>query len=373
MLASKRIPSIFPTTPSTNITNLLYGWGYNAFGQLGDNSTIDKKIPTILDSSSNWYQVYAGQASTIGIKNDGSLWGWGDNYYYELSFPRSQAMFVTPTRIGNLNDWEYVAAGAVDTLAIKKDGTLWAWGCNYNGILGNGTTDTNRSPTQIGTDNTWKNISTSDSSVCAIKNDGTLWAWGWNYSGKLGLNHANDVYFPTQNGTSNQWYSVNHGFQHTSAIKTDGTLWMWGDNGRGQLGNNSTIGKSSPIQTIIGGNDWKLVSCGHAHTAAIKTDGTLWSWGYNYYGQLGLNDITQRLSPIQVGSDTNWKDVHCGAMTTYATKTDNTTWVCGKNNVGEFGLNDTINRSVMTNIPSAIAWKSLSVGKGWQAHVMAIV
>jgi alpha-tubulin suppressor-like RCC1 family protein len=157
----------------------------------------------------------------------------------------------------------------------------------------------------------WKLVSCGWDHTTTIKTDGTLWIWGRNQFGQLGDNTVANKSSPVQTISSGtNWKLVSGGRYHTGAIKTDGTLWLWGRNSYGELGNSTLTPKSSPIQTISGGTNWKKISAGHNHTAAIKTDGTLWMWGHNNYGGLGTNDIVQRSSPVQtVAGGTNWKEV----------------------------------------------------------------
>ena len=146
------------------------------------------------------------------------------------------------------------------------------------------------------------------------------------------------------------WTEVSCGLSlsnsHTAAIKSDGTLWTWGKNDKGQLGNGLTTDSSTPITTFAGGTNWKQVSCGNAHTAAVKTDGTLWLWGNNYGGSLGTNDITDRSTPVTTfAGGNNWKQVSVGYYHPAAIKTDGTLWTWGNNNSGRLGDNSTTNRS----------------------------
>jgi alpha-tubulin suppressor-like RCC1 family protein len=160
----------------------------------------------------------------------------------------------------------------------------------------------------------WKQVACTIYNTAAIKTDGTLWTWGYNVYGILGTNDITTRSSPIQTvaGGTN-WKQVACGVNHIGAIKTDGTLWMWGRNINGQLGTNDVTQRSSPIQTVSGGTNWKQVSCGAFHTRAIKTDGTLWMWGYNTNGELGTNDITDRSSPIQtVAGGANWKQFGFG-------------------------------------------------------------
>ena len=160
----------------------------------------------------------------------------------------------------------------------------------------------------------WKQVSCGGYHTVAIKTDGTLWLWGDNSNGQLGDSTIADRSSPVQTiagGTS--WKQVSCGARHSAAIKTDGTLWTWGDNGAGQLGDNTITNRSSPVQTIAAGTNWKQVSCSYSNMAAIKTDGTLWTWGNNGGGQLGDNSTTRKSSPVQtIAGGTNWKQASCG-------------------------------------------------------------
>ena len=189
---------------------------------------------------------------------------------------------------------------------------LWTWGNNQYGGRGTNETGTNRiTPvTTLAGGSNWKQVEQGgtgssgvgngfDSPSACIKNDGTLWTWGSNWGGVLGTNNTTNRNTPVTTfiGGTN-WKQVSIGWQSMSAIKTDGTLWIWGYGTSGQLGNNTVTNKSTPVTTFIGGTNWKQVSCGYYHTAAIKTDGTLWTWGLNTAGQLGTNNTTARSTPV---------------------------------------------------------------------------
>ena len=168
---------------------------------------------------------------------------------------------------------------------------LFGWGNNGYGNLGDNTRTTRSSPVQtIAFGANWKQVSTGGNSnshfTAAIKTDGTLWTWGRNDWGGLGDNSVSQRSSPVQTvafGTN--WRQVSLGLHYAACVKTDGTLWTWGRNSYGQLGDNTRTNRSSPVQTVAFGANWKQVSCGESYTAAIKTDGTLWLWGYNYYGR----------------------------------------------------------------------------------------
>jgi alpha-tubulin suppressor-like RCC1 family protein len=336
--------------------------GYNINGQLGDNTTTNRSSPVqTIAWGTNWKQASSGASHTAAIKTDGTLWNWGvnfgnlgDNTITSRSSPVQTITFGT--------NWKQVDAGSNYTAAIKTDGTLWTWGDNTYGQLGDNSTSRKSSPVQtVAFGNNWKQVACGYHTA-AIKTDGTLWTWGYNNNGQLGDNTITNKSSPVQTvafGTN--WKQVSAGRYHTAAIKTDGTLWTWGDNIRGQLGDNTTTDKSSPVQTVAFGTNWKQVSCGY-HTAAIKTNGTLWTWGDNGNGQLGDNTRTIKSSPVQtITFGTNWKQVSAGYVNTAAIKTDGTLWTWGNNSRGQLGDNTVDSKSSpVQTIAFGTNWKQVS-------------
>ena len=282
----------------------------------------------------------AGGAHTVAIKSDGTLWAWGSNGGGQLGDGTTIAR-LTPTPIGTGTTWRTVVAGAGHTLALKSDGTLWAWGSNGFGQLGDGTPTSRSTPTPIAPGQTWLAIATGREHTIAIRSDRTLWVWGSNLYGRLGDGTTIDKLAPTQIGLSGTWIAVAAGGWHSLALRSDGTLWVWGNNGNGQLGDGTINGRETPIQ-IETGSTWTSIAAGFAYTLAIKSDGTLWAWGHNGFGQLGDGTtdgpINQgRITPTPIGTNANWSAIAAGYNHTLAIKTDGTLWVWGSNVAGQLG------------------------------------
>jgi len=286
----------------------LFAWGNNAKGQLGLGNTTNYSSPKQVGALTAWSSIAGGQYFTTSIKTDGTLWSWGRNNYGQLGLGDGVSR-SSPVQVGALTAWSKITNGSSFTMALKTNGTLWSWGYNNAGQLGldDGGGYTNRSsPVQIGALTTWYQVATSNTHTIAIKTNGTLWSWGRNNEGQLGLGDVDNRSSPVQVGALTTWYQISAGGSgFTVAIKTDGTLWSWGKNGSGQLGLNDTANRSSPVQ--VGAlTIWYQVASAESHNIAVKTDGTLWSWGQNDAGKLGLGDTVYRSSPVQVGLLTTW-------------------------------------------------------------------
>ena len=356
----------------------LYAWGYNYGSNLGLNDTVNRSSPTQVGVGTTWSLVSIGWYNTAATKTDGTLWTWGWNSLGQLG-TNDHIYRSSPVQVGVGTTWSQVSTNYYATAAVKTDGTLWTWGWNSNGSLGNndGTSAGARSsPTQVGSGTTWSQVSAGSYNAIATKTDGTLWAWGYNYYGELGLGDqgvnsvSSNRSSPTQVGALTNWSKVSTLVSVTVAIKTDGTLWAWGYNANGELGQNDTVyNKNSPVQvgTLT---TWSQVSTAGHNTIATKTDGTLWIWGRNDYGELGQNDQISRSSPTQVGSGTTWNLVTINNYVTIATKTNGTLWTWGWNSRGQLGFNDLVNRSSPTQVGVATTWSRVS---GGQYSTMAIL
>lgn len=351
----------------------LWSWGANDYGGLGDNTTTIKSSPVqTVAGGTNWSQVSCGEFFSSGIKSDGTLWCWGDGIEGQMGDNGTTDRSSPVQTVATGTNWKQVSCGQFHVGAVKTDGTLWLWGYNVNGELGNNSSVGKSSPVQtVSTGTDWRLVSCGYLHTAAIKTDDSLWLWGDNVYGQLGNNsNGTDISSPIQtiSGGTN-WKTVSVGREFTSAIKTDGTLWSWGINTYGQLGDNSRTSRSSPVQTVAGGTNWKQVSCGHYHIAAIKTDGTLWLWGRNNFGLLGDNTSTDKSSPVQtVSGGTNWKQVSCGLNHTAGIKTDNSLWLWGRNQTGQLGDNTSTDKSSpVQTIIGGTNWRLVACGTQFSA------
>jgi alpha-tubulin suppressor-like RCC1 family protein len=326
----------------------LWCWGGNSNNQLLLPGTSNRLTPVAVGAGALWNQVACGQSHSCGTSNQAALSCWGNNGTGQLG--------AVPASAGEQVDvpggpWQSVATGLYQTCAIKQDGTLWCWGDNTNGTLGTGDTKPSSVPVQV-TGQGWSQVSTNYLHTCAVKTDGTLWCWGLNANLEAGTT-SNFPWSPAQiSGTT--WKQVTTGLYHTCAIKTDETLWCWGGNLSGQLGSDSipvlpTSQTSDPVQ--VTGTTWQSVSAGESHTCAIMLDGTLWCWGSNTSGQLGDNTLDSTSTPVAViTSGQTWAMVAAGVTHTCALATGGSLWCWGDNSAGQLGIGSNYPGKIPTRV-----------------------
>jgi alpha-tubulin suppressor-like RCC1 family protein len=352
----------------------LWTWGYGSAGRLGNASTtLTNSTPvTTFSGGSNWKQVSAGVVHAAAIKTDGTLWVWGNGTLGRLGINDVTIRSTPVTTFAGGNNWKQVSSAA-GTAAIKTDGTLWIWGLGSSGRLGtNDTTQRNTPVTTFAGGNNWKQVSCGYQHTAAIKTDGTLWIWGRGEFGRLGnaVTTGNISTPVTTFAGGTDWKQVAAGYRHTAAIKTDGTLWTWGNGNNGQLGNGLTTNVSTPVTTFAGGTNWKQVSSGDFDIAAIKTDGTLWTWGRGTDGQLGNATIINTSTPVTTfAGGSSWKQVSSGGSHTAAIKTDGTLWTWGLGNRGRLGNAVTTGNisTPVTTFAGGTNWKQVSLGFSYTA------
>jgi len=367
--ANAKAAGTWPVAPGP----ALFTWGKNTSGQLGLGNTTNRSSPNQVGALINWANIAGGGNFFLASKLDGTLWSWGGNAQGQLGLGNTTS-YSSPKQIGSLASWLTVACGYAHSLVIKTDGTLWAWGQGTDGRLGLGNVTYYSSPKQVGALTNWAVVSGGAYHSVAVKTDGTLWAWGFNSQGQLGLGDIASRSSPVQVGGLNTWSKVIGGSQHTVAVKTDGTLWTWGYNVLGQLGLGNNTKYSSPKQ--VGSlTNWLDIAAGvYYFSVAVKTDGTLWSWGYNNNGQLGLGNTSYYYDPKQVGALTTWSKIAAGGGSggyTKAITTSGRLWLWGKNPDGELGLGNTTYYSSPKQVGSLATWTKVSSGYSTLAIALA--
>jgi len=312
----------------------------------------------------------AAAASSGSGGPERQLWGIGsDGFSNGILLGRPGQNISSPVQLTTATNWKKLATGAGYTQiktgsAIKTDGTLWSWGTGTGGQRGDNATNYISSPVQVLGGGSWRTVSKGLDFTVALKMDGTLWGWGTQSSGELGLDGAFNAAFssPVQIGTSNTWTDVIASVDSVMALKGTGTLWTWGKNAVAQLGLNDTANRSSPTQVGTYAGWKKLFSdrIGNGGKAALKDDGTLWLWGGNAYGKLGLNEgvVVRRSSPTQLGTETNWKSVTLLNQNLLFVKTDGTLWATGSQLYGITGNSEGggVSRSSPNQIGANTNW-----------------
>jgi len=375
------MPNILPMMMSAagaaggaaNEPGTIWGWGRNSKGVLGQGDITDQSSPVQVGSLTDWLARDATERRKIKaslgtwiqtIKNDGTLWGWGQSENGSIGDGTTTDR-CSPVQIGSLTDWDNVGCGTNSTMAVKTDGTLWGWGDNGNGALGLGNTTAYSSPVQVGSLTTWSLIHNGAQSFYGIKTDGTLWSWGDNGNGQLGLGNTTNYSSPVQVGSLTTWAQVCGGGSWAAAVKTDGTLWSWGNNLDGQLGLGNTTNNSSPVQVGSLTNWYEVSMNSGGYTSswmcATKTDGTLWAWGDNTYGQLGQGNTTDYSSPVQVGSLTTWRNASAVHFSAMADTTAGTLFAWGSGTYG-LGNGNTTSVSSPVQVGSLTDYSGIAAG-----------
>ncbi|MHB0756119.1 T9SS type A sorting domain-containing protein [Polaribacter sp. M15] len=335
---------------SLAITNsgTLYSWGDDSNGEGYLGYIVRFAIvytPLQVGSDNNWKAVFAGRNSSFGIKTDGTLWAWGNNSNGNLGIGSREGAKEL-TQVGSDTDWKFLSTNEA-TLAIKTDGTLWGWGYNLSGQLGINKKSFELYPTQVNTDTDWVKVVSCGTHTLAIKDDGSLWACGDNQEGSLGngnMSSTDQLNFERV-GNENNWLDVSGGYGHSLALKTDGTIWGWGRNNVPWIGT-KIFGEQYPSQILTPtklslNNDWDKIS-GKRLLIGRKKDGSIWN-------------IKEG---VQIGENNNWHNIKTSSEFFLALKEDNTLWSYGKNYNGQLGVGNNVNETI---IPLEIKCSTLSI------------
>lgn len=349
----------------TNGDDNLWCWGANSSGQLGDGSSTDSSnFKPIGDET--WTLVAVGGDHSCAIKSGGTLWCWGANGSGQLGVGTTSNINV-PRRVGSAANanWQTVAVGSDHSCAIKSGGTLWCWGDNSQSQLGDNTlADPTTTPRRIGSDTDWSQVSLGNQAGCAVKQDQSLWCWGDNASGQLGLGDTTDRDTPTEVQPGSAWTNVAVGVSHSCGIQdNDASLWCWGDNTYGQLGQGATSAFSSTPLQVLASTQWSAVVVGDSHSCAIKADGSLWCWGNNVAGQLGVGTTSHLATPTEVSHGNGWRALSAGDYHSCAVDADYIGYCWGLNDTGQLASGNLLGTDTPRRFDDSDDWAAIDSGE----------
>ncbi|GFO65029.1 carboxypeptidase regulatory-like domain-containing protein [Geomonas paludis] len=334
LAASTRLGVGYAHSAAVKNDGTVWTWGYNGSGQLGVVGPDESPSPLQVPGLSGMRAVALGQEHTLALKGDGTVWAWGANSGGELGNGTNTASAV-PGRVAGLTGVVAVSAGAFNGLALKSNGTVWCWGWNNSRQLGNGSdVFWSSRPVQVTGLTGVVAISMGTRHGLALKSDGTVWAWG---SGILGNGSLYGSGTPVKVSGLTGVTRIAAGDDHSAAITSDGTVWTWGENGYGQIGNGTTDNSVLPVRISALGEDVAVIATGMYFTVAVKKDGTVWGWGWNELGQLGTGDTENTTTPRHVTTFTEVADVAAAERNMLVLRKDNTVWGCGMNEFGQIG------------------------------------
>jgi alpha-tubulin suppressor-like RCC1 family protein len=290
----------------------------------------------------------AGDLYSLAVAADSTVWAWGDNEVGQLGDGTTTDR-STPVQVQGMADVVAIAGKQDHTIALRRDGTVWAWGHNYSGQLGDGTTTDRSTPVQVQGMADVVAIAGGRGHTTALRHDGTVWAWGWNWQGQLGDGTTTDRWTPVQVQGMADVVAIAGGSLNAMALRRDGTVWVWGSNDSGQIGDGTTTGRSTPVQ-VQGMAEVVGIAEGVDHTIALRRDGTVWAWGDNIEGQLGDGTTTDRSTPVQVQGMADVVAIDGGWYHTLALRRDGTVWAWGCNRWGQLGDGTTTDRSTPVQV-----------------------
>ncbi len=340
------------STCALDEAGVLFCWGYNWGCHLGIGVCTGPVLrPHEVLSDPTMQSVSVGPKDTCTVDDDGKAWCWGANEHSQLGNGQPHGNSVArPAPVSELGNVRVVAVGYQHTCALKQDGTVWCWGDNGEGQLGTGTSvPDSADPLECMSISSVVSLACESNYCCAARSDGTVWCWGDNAQGQLGDGTTNSRDTPVQVSGLHGVTNIDAGGSHACAVESNGTVWCWGANGSGRLGDGTTQSSPHPVQ-VKGLPASVAVSCGYSHTCALDENGRLWCWGNNLRGQLGTEGIRQSFSPIQISSLTHVVSMSAGTDHTCAWTIDKQLWCWGANDAGQLGTGDNQDRPLPVSI-----------------------
>ncbi len=346
-------------------------WGYNASGQIGNGSHNDSLTPFSLSALNKIVQVAHSGIASYARKSDGTVWAWGANGVGQMGSGAASADITAPVKIAALSKIGDISASPYHALAVKSDGTVWAWGRNSNGQIGNGSNTDALSPVQVSGIGKAVKVAAGAFHSLALKSDGTVWAWGYNGYGELGDNTTTSSNAPVQVVGLTNVVAISAGEVHSLALKADGTVWAWGSNQSGQFASGTVTSSSVPVQ-LPNLSGVTQIAAGGYHSVFLKSDGTVWAGGYNASGQVGDGTTTNTPVAHQVIGLANSAQIAAGESHTVALNADGTVWAWGLNTDGELGDGTTNSSSVPVQVQGLTNQTYIAAGFQHSLSVQAL-
>ncbi len=338
-----------------------WSWGYNGYGQLGDGTTELSNVPIEVSGLSEVVSVSGGLAHSVALKSDGTVWSWGLNSVGQLGNGTTSDSPSLPVEVAGIDRVIAVSAGIEHSIALKSDGTVWGWGGNRFGQLGNGSSDDSSIPVQVAGLDRITNVAAGGYRNLARRSDGTFWTWGTPGLGGAGFERETTRGLPVQVQGPVGVVDVAVGIDHSLALK-DGLVYAWGLNRYGQLGDGSNVDSPDNLVLVKGLKDIVALGAGSYHSLATTKTGNVWAWGWNGSGQLGNGTTTDSPVPVQVKGLSGVSAVAAGWYHSMALTRDGTVWVWGDNLFGKLG-DGSFRQSAVPQKLTSIG-KALGIGAG---------
>jgi alpha-tubulin suppressor-like RCC1 family protein len=350
----------------------VWAWGANDQGQLGMTgpwATTPQIVPDLTDVVA----LAAGQTHVLAVRNDGSVWSWGGNASGQLGNRGSGGWYPTPMLIPGIPPVKAIAAGAQHCLAVGRNGTVWAWGGDNYGQLGQGSVGNGPAPLQVPNLTSFDSVAVGGSHSLALRSDGTVWAWGSNADGQIGngIVSATNVLQPVQVPNLTEMTSVAAGFGHSFALRGDGSVWSWGNCVWSQLGNGSTSGNFPNPGKVLNVENIVAIASGLGHGLALEQNGTLRAWGLNNAGEVGDDTSITHDLPIPVPNLTDVLGIAASSESTTVVRGDGTVWAWGTNSHGQVGIGGLSFTTIVSpgQVPGISGVKAVAVGA---LHTLAL-
>jgi alpha-tubulin suppressor-like RCC1 family protein len=378
-------------TPADPPWSHAFGWGYNVDGQLGNGTTARFRSPVIVSGVvSGFRHVSAGLEHSLAVAADGTVFAWGVNQYGQIGTdpevespglthpPDPRPSSPVPVRVPGLSDVTQVAAGFFHSLALTADGTVWAWGRNDRGQLGDGTRSSRHGPARVPGVGGVVAIAGGWGHSLALRSDGTVWAWGYNEHGQLGDGTRIDRLTPIVVPGLTNARAVAAGSIHSLAVRAHfsglpvlNTVWAWGSNDYGQAGDGTQVDRERPVQ-VHGVFAVTAIAAGKLHSLAIGQESRVWAWGANYLGSLGDGTRQHRLSAVPVVGLTGVSGITAGDYHSVARRNDGTVWAWGNNLSGQLGDGTVVDRDTPVPVPGLGGVTEVSGGGHFTLAVVAV-